>query len=298
MKLLAPFKHLHARTIYTLTTLLAANQGTYTQSSVHYLFSHGLAASEQQAARYTAANKGGSWVHGKGPIIITPPYKAFNYTDAHARFWDTNLAQEEDLVTLRNAYDSLLKEEKNVENVVIVGVSRGASIALSLLAQAPAHIRAAVLESPFDAVDAMLSNHITKIFRKPHERLVGALHKRVIPKIFRHYRTDGPAPVDAIESIPLDLPILIVCSRRDGIVPAESSIAIYKRLRATDHHNAHLLILEKGRHCHIKRNSPGGILYRNVAHAFYQAYRLHHHPDWAAAGHEAFLKTQPNAVER
>jgi len=285
-----------------LTTVffLGTSHAVYTHEA-HYLFSPGTAAPQVSAVRYTHGGNGGKWLHGirkhapKGPIIMGRHYKTFSYKDSCGRLWNTNFAQEEDVATLNTAYQRLLKE-KRAEQVVLVGVSRGAATAFGFLANNPTCIRAAVLESPFDSVDSALDKNVHRIFRAPQKRLSKTLNKQVLPRIFGRYRPDGPSPIEFVAQISHDMPILLVCSRKDTIVPMGSTIALYNKLRATGHNNAHLLILEQSMHGLVNRNSSDGILYRNVTHAFYKAYNLPHNDNWATAGETAFLKTQPVEV--
>jgi len=261
--------------------------------NVHYLFSHGMADDASQATRYLEPIKGKKTIRGSCPTIMQEPYTTFNYDDAPHKMWRANLAQEGDIKTLEQAYNSILKKDHDAE-IVLIGVSRGAATALGFLGNAnPSHIRAVVLESPFDSVSELITRQLEKLFEQPHTKMKLILHERLIPAILRGYRPDGPTPSNAIPWIPTDLPILVVCSLKDGIVPVGSSVAVYHQLRQTVHKNVHLLKLDRGEHARIKSDSAEGERYRNVVHAFYKKYNLAHHNEWAQEGLLAFTQTQP-----
>jgi len=70
-------------------------------------------------------------------------------------------------------------------------------------------------------------------------------------------------------------------------------LSVYRALLKSGHPNTHLLMLPRGRHARIRRDSDEGRLFQNVAHAFYRAHDIPHNPEWADAGQEAFLRAQP-----
>jgi len=279
------------RNILTAALLTAMHQ--LATGSVHYLFSHGLADDAGQATRYLEPLDGEKSIRGSCPTIMEEPCMAFNYPDASLKVWRANLAQDGDIAALEHAYNQVLEQDPEAD-IILIGVSRGAATALGFLGTAnPSRIRAVVLESPFDSVDMLITRQLDRLFANPSKGLANGLHKRLVPAILRGYRPDGPTPADAIPWIPTDLPILVVCSLKDGIVPVGSSIAVYHQLRETAHDNVHLLELDRGEHARIKRSSAEGKRYRNVVHAFFKSYDLPHHDSWAQKGLAAFAQTQP-----
>lgn len=92
-----------------------------------------------------------------------------------------------------------------------------------------------------------------------------------------------------MDTIDLEIPILIVCSKEDALIPSTSSIALFDALRKRGHKKAHLLVLDHGAHANILWG-PDGHIYRNVVHAFYKLYGAPYNPVWAAQGEKHFSK--------
>jgi hypothetical protein len=111
--------------------------------------------------------------------------------------------------------------------------------------------------------------------------------------IFKKYKRDGMSPAGMVEKIPKDLPILIICSQEDGLVPCSSSISIYKKLVDSGHKHTYILILNHGRHAKIL-SGPDGKKYQRVVHAFYKKHNLPHNPSIAAKGEKYLRKCQPH----
>ena len=72
-----------------------------------------------------------------------------------------------------------------------------------------------------------------------------------------------------LQNIPKELPILLICSKEDTVVPWQNTIKLYQKLRATGHKNAYLFVLEHGKH---------GMLidpcYNRVVNAFAKQFEL------------------------
>ena len=275
-----------------------------------YFFSHGLADTHKQAFRFA------DWYIELNGIQIRNirstlyhPLITFDYHDSklwqaanerHIPFrqkWrnlvkgnyaQTSFGQENEIARLHEVYTSKVNPG---EKVVACGVSRGASILIPYLAiHKPSNIAAAVLESPFDSMHSV----VTGIREKMSKYISVSDNKAhgILEYVFSKYKRNGIRPIDLVPEFPTDIPILIICARTDMLVPFESSLNLYKALRANNHTKAHILILDKGKHGFLI-NGEDGDRYEQVTHAFYKHYGLPHNPALAEKGYVDFIKTQP-----
>lgn len=278
-------------------------------ASATYLFSHGIADTNQQAHKgYTKKNLS---ANESDRYIINNeahPLVTFDYPDAgegiiypRIRTWSdlfkvkaiirkisyrvdrahTDFAGSHEIRTLANNHAAI------TENAVVgIGVSRGASALVTWLGthdnhQKIANIKALVLESPFDSMDSIVRNIIgEQLCQYSAARKLG---HDILKLIFYRYNRNATTPLQAAESVPLHIPIIIICSEEDARVPAWSSEKLYNQLISTGHTNVHLLKIKRGLHGKLIQG-PDGETYRNAVHAFYQKYHLPHNAEWAELG--------------
>jgi len=238
---------------------------------ITYLYAHGLADTQAQADNYQG-------------VLFEGPVYTFDFPDATTQFWrvnftKTSLGQRPEIEHLKNKLDDRLERDPEAKFVGI-GVSRGAATWLNLMGSyAPEEVKALVLESPPDSM----------------ETAIGAGLHPFVPGIFMEYDTKGEQPRDTVHSIPKDLPILIICTKEDHLVPYASTIELYRLLKE-EHPNVHILVFESGRHAKFVLGKHRQT-YRNVAHAFYKKYGLPYDKQAAKAGKKLFSATQPKPEE-
>lgn len=260
-------------------------------SQTSYLFSHGLGGKRSHANYYRKYK------------IISDQYFSFDYPDSlHKDRSYASLAQEEDLACLRSAYKSIYKsfEDVNACNLVLMGVSRGASSILNFAAlDKPDIVKAIVAESPFDSIDTILDYRIQKdcwfgLSLKNVPFIHSIAHKK-FQSLFPRYKKDGIRPIDIIANISQEIPILIICSKEDEVVPWYSSARLYKELRNAGHDKVHLLIVDSGQHAAILVEDDGDA-YQHVVHAFYKKYNLPYNSKFAELGANRFVMCQPDTA--
>jgi pimeloyl-ACP methyl ester carboxylesterase len=137
-------------------------------------------------------------------------------------------------------------------------------------------IRAVVLESPYDDI-ASVARYLAKrtyIDKVPYCHDYGhqAVHS-IIGTIFINYNKNGLSPIKSAPKVPKDIPILIICSEQDQLVPWSSSCALYQELKNSGHKHTHLLKLQKGLHAKLLAG-PEGANYQETVHSFYKQYGL------------------------
>jgi pimeloyl-ACP methyl ester carboxylesterase len=283
--------------IKVLTT--ATLMSSHGSDAVTYLFAHGIADNHKQAYKYAKSTTDKKKTTLNKNYLVDNTVITFDFPDAQGwlaklfrvNFTQTSLGQDNELKALAQAYDKAIALA-DPEGIVLVGLSRGASALASFIAlNNPTKIKAVVLESPFDSFVASINDKITRPWVR---RFVHALVRRGWP-FFKH-RIDAATPVDLVAKIPLDMPVLVVCSMQDTTVSAASSIRLYKKLRETGHNHAHLLILDHGRHAQLLQAQQGHI-YHNVTHAFYKKYSLAHDPVSAERGKAILERCQPDITK-
>jgi alpha-beta hydrolase superfamily lysophospholipase len=191
-----------------------------------------------------------------------------------------SLGQEADIATLKKAYLKTRKDYPNAE-IVLIGLSRGASTIINFLAEhQPTHIKAVILESPFDTVAGVI-DHFCKQANMASKPLLDMSQK--ILSWVSSYKPSGIQPIHTIHKIPSTIPVLFICSKEDRVVPASGTITLYETLRLSGHSKAHILILDQGKHGFLL-TGPQAKIYQSTVHAFYKHYRLDHDPIMANFG--------------
>jgi alpha-beta hydrolase superfamily lysophospholipase len=178
-----------------------------------------------------------------------------------------------------------------IENpIVLVGMSLGAT---SILNYAGTYkndqVKALVVEAPFDHISSVVYSVFSpKIISK---KRVGSLFELATGGKFN---VDGPHSEDLVKTIAKDMPILLIHSQKDHLIPVSSSLNLYKLLRESGHDHAYVLILEKGEHG-MYQNSYYGLpeVYQATVHAFYKKYGLPHNEALAQEGAQYLAQCQP-----
>ena len=292
--------------IKKIALLLLLSTITTAQAQVWYLFSHGIADTYKQAYKYAKTYKIGKNTFHNTQYLINRPFLTFNYPDAHEGFLrinrnETSFAQDNEIARLKLRFEKTMQlaQEKEPGNneIVIFGLSRGASAPLNFMAlYNPLQVKALVLESPFDSVATIIDNKRKQLRLKCLKWLSHDMGEYIMEKwlshdtgeyimetIFRRYDRNGMRPIDLVSNIRKDLPILIICSKEDPLVPCHSSVKLYQKLKESGHKAAHLFIADHGKHSKILEAQDGNT-YQAVVHAFYEKYGLPHNTQFAQQG--------------
>lgn len=248
---------------------------------INYLYAHGLGDSNTEAYRFSKFDRKGRF--NKNALITTGRIFTFDFPDATKQFWrvnttQTSLAQANEIIALQNAYEhaiAALKMESATPDLVLMGLSRGAATIINFMGiYNPQNVKAIILESPFDHMATVIQNKLQQ-FGLDHIPRIKTISDWVVSCIFMKHKTNGIAPIHCVGAINKSIPILLVCSKEDTLVPYQSTVALYNNLIANGHQHAYLLILEHGRHAFALSGLDGG-LYAATVHAFYKKYDLPH----------------------
>ncbi len=270
------------------STPIVSDQKTIT------LFSHGIADTYKQAYQYAKSYKKGGIIHYNERFLFQTPFVSFNYPDAIDAFYrvnwaETSFGQENEIGRLHLAYQWITDNHDNCD-IILWGLSRGASnIGIYAGRHAHTNVKAIVLESPYYTMTEVIESMMHK-FNLAF--LPISYGETVTEFIFKKYVRNGFTPENSIENIAQDMPILIICSQEDVLVPTSSSINVYKKLIKTGHKNSYIFITEKGKHAKILQG-PDGEKYQHVVNAFYKKYNLPHCPSSAALGEDLLAACQP-----
>lgn len=278
----------------TLLCYLCDNQPT---SNVHVLFSHGVGSSPAHGVVF----KSGNFFPPNANVY------GFAYDDQRPLYWSfpsptkTSLAQDNDIESLESAYSDLYKKlfdgnERDAETKIIVyGVSRGATTPFTVLKNIQKNgtaktflknVDAFVLEAPFASMDDFVRN-TSKITEKICYPLSCITQGRVsglsessahnlLSKFFQQYDPDGISAYKALDTmtkevknILCDIPILLVCTKKDLLVPINSTISLYKKLKEIGHKKVYIYIANNVLHGLISLSLERSN-YQNVVQAFYK----------------------------
>jgi hypothetical protein len=197
-----------------------------------------------------------------------------------------NLAQRDDITSHFEKYRACLDHFGSTP-LILHGVSRGAATTFNALCSHAAlykeHVKAAILESPFDS--------IPEIFRQrfPYKH-------RIITWLLScctNYDNNGPAPIQLVASFPEHIPVLFVTSKTDVMVPLERTDKLARVLASKKCNDVYLLVLSGSRHARYAfDNKEDAALYRDVVHAFYKAHGLPHIPRYASNGLEKLAESK------
>jgi pimeloyl-ACP methyl ester carboxylesterase len=210
--------------------------------------------------------------------FITGQLHSFNYRDWLVPFL-TCWGQENDVERLHAAC-------KEHEQVILVGSSRGAATIINYLGSyKPTNIVAAVVESPYDHVENIVDYWLQTIFVTS---VTQTRIKNLLRRIFFNYEQHGLHPMACVAQVAHAIPVLMISSEQDSIIPAWSTQRLHQQLRSAGHPHAYLLACSRGRHGLIAWGADGARM-RNVIHAFYRYHGLPHHETWAHEGNLTFL---------
>ncbi len=267
------------------TIFLALSCGVL-QASEHarkvttFIYSHGFTSCKAKANSYIQAR------------IIPETTRKFNYSDAYLSwepshgygvaldFWNSCIGQNSDIKKLACEVDQYSGP------IVLAGESRGASTILNYLGSEYAksdRIAAAILDSPFDMVKSVLAHRLKLLGLK--DVLSPEAVERAAPYFCWNYDPNGIQPIKSVALIDHEIPIFMVCSAEDAIVPHSSGLALYKEMLRSGHKKAYLLMLERGKHGWIMQG-PQGDLYRKVVHAFYESNGIDSGLESSPGGHD------------
>jgi len=267
-------------TILLLSLFLYAFLTTCEQKQSYTLFVHGLKQNPykkiQQYQKYNIIEK-----------------NAFTFK-LYSNILKCTVGQEAEIENLINAINHL--QQKYPDEIIILrGVSLGAATICNYLGTVKnCLVHGAILESIFADIKDVLNHNTRYLTRLSKLYPPSKINKIGLKTLFPHHHISGIQPIKVIHAIPHHIPILILATEQDIVVPLYSTINIYKELIKTGHTKCHLFIVKQGSHAAMCWGKEG-VNVRNIEHAFRKYYNLGNYAEeFAQAGWENFLNnTQP-----
>lgn len=212
-----------------------------------FIFVHGLFDTSYQSEQY-------------GSIIDDAIMVSFDFDDAmqlpfvHRPFL-SSLGQEDEIDRLNKVYESIVEifcdRSFPVPPIVLVGVSRGASVILNFLAtRQPRYVVAAICESPFDSIRHVAA-HIASYYLPQRLRSIG---EKLFFSCFFNHDSEGINPSGCVANINPNIPILLIASKEDVRVPFESTERLYKAMKKQKK-NVCFKVFEQGKHAKILKEN-------------------------------------------
>lgn len=265
------------------------------QINTVFLFAHGLASTWQQGIKILSRHRAPDCPRW----IIDGPLAVFDFADAkeERQYYhkEVNLGQEKDLERLHYAYEKTRETLPN-HDVILTGISRGAATILNYAAlYQPEQVKALVIESPFDTLSAVVKHLLTRyhIGWVPFSKTIGF---KVCQKHFPCINFKGVFPLNVVDKIPQEMPVIFIHSKKDRTVPINSSRRLYVRLKETGHEHVYLVELQSGNHGKLIFGQDADF-YNYVVHAFYKKYDLTHNPEFARHGQNLLQLCQPSVQD-
>lgn len=268
-----------------------------TSHNIVYLFAHGLRSTYHQGYKLTEG-------HNKDHWIMSKPLATFNFPDAlHEKHScdkkEVNLGQELDIECLESAYQQVLDATSPDHGVVLVGISRGSATILNYAAlRKPEQVKAIIVECAFDTLESVVRHLLRRFYVHwvPFSKKAGI---KIASKQFPRLNCNGVFPSKVVQEIPDRIPVLLVHSAHDNVVPINSSRRLYCQLRNAQHEHVYLLELASGAHGKALFGKDADS-YQYAVHAFYRRYNLPHNEVWAQHGESLLNCCQPlvNVVEQ
>jgi predicted esterase len=270
-----------------LLLLIACESSVF--AIIPVLFSHGITDDCSQGARYVKGAKtadcGVQSTETDTRYLFVEKPVLFNYPDAgtgwtkYTKSCISTLGQENEIELLSKNYRHMCESSSCEDGIILMGVSRGAAAAANFVAlNQPEKVRALILEAPFDNAVNLARNMLKKT---PYgESLAPYFLSVAFPW---HKQAGGIHPENVVSRIPAAMPILLISSKEDAIVPSSSVTHLFNILRETDHTEVYLLVTERGSHAKVLWG-PDGEQYQIITHAFLARYGLPHDADLAERG--------------
>lgn len=281
-------------------SITSKNQNSGTTEKIPVLFSHGFGGSKLRCLLYAKGyEKTVSFLYQQKKVTLQNylfdrqlhQLYTFNYHDVQVDMGiygsipdptTAEVAQADDINTL-HAYLEKIPEQK----LIGFGYSRGAATWLTMLGTTTTSktIAALILESPFAIMQNVAVYNIVSYAVACANVLIPSVDlittsNTIFNSIFQNYNLAGIQPINVAHLIDKNIPIMLVHSQQDTIIPINDSRNLYLKLKEAGHQHVYLVELKQGVHAALLWG-PEGELYRNVVHAFYKKYGLPHQPDFA-----------------
>lgn len=203
-----------------------------------------------------------------------------------------SLGQVTDIQEHGKKYSRLLQYHENINNIILYGVSRGATTTFSALADNQyKNVKLCVIEAPPASIKALFKFYFSRFLGK-------ILYNNWVTSLFigkQHKIGKEHQAMAHVATFPNDVPLVIISSQKDKTVPHKNSIKLAlavaeKRIAAKEKGDeaapVYFLQLDKSNHNNygITSTSEDSVRYQNFIHAVYKIHGLPHIDEYAIQG--------------
>lgn len=262
-----------ANILFSLT-LLAGEQflrviNDKPESKFIYIFCHGFGGNHKHAYPYL---KG--YISDKR-FLIPHSLVTFDFPDANTAFQfpditQASIGQDEDMAQLQEVI-TWVNTRYPLRKIVLVGVSRGASVIITYLGKGSAtsskNIAAAIVESPFDKVENVVRKVLSYVYLHKLPKATTVAYW-LVRKVCHLHMQHGP-----VANISHEIPVLFIAGKKDSLIDFKDSQALYRKLFFAGHSKTSFLLLDHGGHGELLWTQDG-YQYQYFVQEFFVKYGL------------------------
>jgi len=194
------------------------------------------------------------------------------------KYDQVSLGQENDLKRLAEVVAQIEQP-----NTIAIGASRGASIYLNFMGTTKSKkITALILDSPYATLEEAFRFRISqaRAFYIGKIPFFAKICHALAQALFPQYDPYGLQPIDVIDKIDKNIPIMLVHSKVDTTISIDESRRLYLKRKKQGCDNVYLVELEQGRHAR-GLHGPCGDVFQNAVHTFYKKHGYDYTPEFA-----------------
>ncbi len=164
-------------------------------------------------------------LHEMGANVLMFDFRGSGDSDGHLT--SVGVFEQRDILAATQAVSTKWAPQSTI---VILGYSMGASTALMAAADDP-EVAGVIADSPFADLSQYLNTHLSVWTHLPHYPFTPIV-LWMLPRM-TGVQLDGASPLSLAKKLG-KRPILLIAGDRDTIIPPHNSVALYRRMRASD----------------------------------------------------------------
>lgn len=245
--------------LFILLSLVSVTIAQQTnQRPLIFIFAHGLGGNASQVNWYNG-------IYEKSFNIVGSQCISFDFPDV-IDATKINLAQEVDIEALHQICQNYIATHE----IVLVGLSRGASTIINYASKYPESLKALVVEAPFASIQSVINNRLRQLHINWIPGMQSFAHTFVSRYMFPGYKKDGIHPIDSIKKIAAYIPILFIHSKKDQLINCDDSSHLYRLRRECGCTNAYYVELKHCKHAMYQADKRDITRYYEAVDCFYQ----------------------------
>lgn len=218
-----------------------------------------------------------------------------------------SIGQEPDMGSFKKEYKMWDATYSHEDGFIAYGVSRGAALIFNALSMKDEKgeyryqgAKLVVLEGCFYSVQDILeekaqpfldefSKHVSAFFTHydpaPVKKTVSNFLNNHVSLLFKKYDPNGISPAKNVEHFPKGIPVVLITSETDEVVPTSSTQKLANALADRGENDVYLIKLKNSKHpSYMFSNKDDHDKYESALHAIYQRYGFEHDAQLAEEG--------------